>query len=878
MAWKVGGDLERYLTGFAGVIAGVVAAAITGAYLLTAFEYEADRIAIETRLAAAQISKLAYASPKSWTYQEERLEEVLTTFGADQDFFAGPQHHVLIFDEKGDVVQEWGTPILANFRSRESPLSDGFRTVGHIRITENVRHIWVRAGVPVLLGIALAVMIFLVLKILPLRALMHREKALEKAKDLARASEQQTIRAHTRLTDAIEVMSDGFMLFGTDDRAVVFNDRFAELYDGSPHLLMPGSRFEDLARSEATSGAILDAAAGVDAWLAARMARHRDPSGPFDEERAGDRWLRVNEHRTDDGGTLCIRTDISESKRIEKSLRLAATVFENTTEALMVTDIDNNITSVNPAFTRITGYTLSEVLGRNPSVLKSGKQPSSFYETLWQSLQSAGTWTGEMWNRRKNGEIYPQWASINVLRDEDGQAVGYAAIFRDISQRKEYEDRINYQANYDSLTGLPNRNLFHERLRQAMLLSQRRGEHEAVLFLDLDNFKMINDSLGHNAGDIVIQKTAERLIDAVRETDTVARMGGDEFTILLVRIANAEGAAIIARKLLSIVAEPMELLGHRVTITASIGIAISPHDTRSADDLIKFADGAMYHAKSQGKNNFQYFTSEMKGVAIQRLTLETGLRAALENDEFELHYQPRADLASGEIAGIEALVRWRHPKEGLIPPADFIPTAEETGLILPLGQWVLRAACTQNRVWQDTGIPPVSVSVNISARQFRQPGFADIVGEVLAETGLPPEYLELEVTESMVMGQAESAIDTLRQLNAMGVRLSIDDFGTGYSSLSYLKRFPIDALKIDQSFVRDINTSADDLAIVNTIIVMAHQLNIQAVAEGVETDAQLALLRAQGVDQIQGFILSPPVPADELVRLLKRRRVNIPAA
>jgi diguanylate cyclase (GGDEF)-like protein/PAS domain S-box-containing protein len=869
-------SLRRYLNGFAATMAAAIVAATTGLYVVTAYKYETDHVEMESTLLAEQISWMIYAAPNSWKFQHTRLREFLYTF-EKRPGAALYEPFIEIVDTDGSVILEVGNSISFPSLSFTSDLSDGFRVVGRIRLTSTTRHIWERAVWALLASLLLGVFIFVVMRVLPMRALIRRETALETAHEAASASKQRVSAAHARLMDAIEAMPDGFILYDSDDRVVLFNSHYAELYDGQADLLVPGTKYEELRRSEGVSGTVVDAVGRVDDWLRDRLDKHRNWQKPFEVERAGQRWLLILMRPTEDGGIVAIRRDITDRKKAEENLKLAATVFDHTNEALLVTDVEGRITSINPAFTQITGYTAADVLGKDPKILKSGKHPPEFFQAMWESLSETRNWTGEIWNQRKNGELYPQWTTINVLTNDDDEITGYAAIFSDISERKEYEEKICYQANYDSLTNLPNRLLFRERLAQTVLFTRRKGEHQAVLFVDLDNFKMINDSLGHDAGDALLQQAAERFQNDVRETDTVARMGGDEFTILLSHITDPEDAAFIARKLLSTVAVPFVLRGHNVTVTASIGIAVCPHDAVEPGELITYADAAMYQAKSRGKNNYQFFTEDLKGKAIDRLNLETGLRDALDNEDFELHYQPCADLATGTVVSVEALVRWRRDGGELLPPSEFIPAAEETGLIIALGQWVLHQACAQNKAWQDAGLPPVRVAVNISARQFARPEFVPDIERVLDETGLAPEYLELELTETILMDQARSAITSLRDLHALGIKLSIDDFGTGYSSLSYLKYFPIDTLKIDKSFVRDIISNPDDLTIVNTIISMAHQMDMKAVAEGVETEGQLALLRTQDLDEIQGFLLSKPMPADRMMKFLRKVAVTLEA-
>ena len=560
-----------------------------------------------------------------------------------------------------------------------------------------------------------------------------------------------------------------------------------------------------------------------------------------------------------------------------RELKLAAQVFESGNEGMVITDGDNRIITVNQAFTRITGYRPEEVVGQNPAIFSSGRHDADFYRQMWHQLRDTGAWSGEIWNRRKDGSLYPEWLNISSVRDEGGQASHYIAAFSDITERKAAEAQVRHLAEYDALTNLPNRVLLQDRLGQAIAAARRAGSCLALLFLDLDRFKNINDSLGHTVGDQVLCQVGERLLTAVRASDTVSRLGGDEFVLLLPLLESPAQAASVAEKLLHTLATPLAIDDYELAVTPSIGIAVFPEDGEDGDTLLKNADAAMYVAKESGRNNYQYFTAAMNARVSQRLLLENNLRQALARQELALHYQPQYDLHSGTLVGCEALLRWRQPEQGLIPPDRFIPVAEETGLILPIGQWVLREACRQAQAWQDAGLPPLVVAVNISAVQFRQANLAALVQEALAASGLSPCWLELELTESMLMEDGERHTQTLAQLKAMGIRLALDDFGTGYSSLAYLKRFSLDKLKIDRSFIRDLPQDADDAAITTAIIGMARDLGLETLAEGVETEQQWSFLAERGCAQMQGFLRARPMPADEITALLGRHGSATPA-
>jgi diguanylate cyclase (GGDEF)-like protein/PAS domain S-box-containing protein len=578
-------------------------------------------------------------------------------------------------------------------------------------------------------------------------------------------------------------------------------------------------------------------------------------------------------------GAASIGEDITEHRKAEEHLLLWSKVLENSVEGIMVTDADNAIVTVNQAFTRVTGYALEEVRGKNPRLLQAKRQDRGFYQNMWAAITETGHWQGELWNRRKNGEVYPQWTSISTLRDSQGAITHHIGVFSDITERKAADERIRYLAHYDVLTGLANRTLLQARLEQALAAARRDRTYVALLFLDLDRFKNINDSLGHYSGDTVLQAVGERLRACVREGDTVARLGGDEFVIMLPDLRAGDDAARVAEKVFGAMAHPFFIAGHELNLTLSLGISVYPDDGNEIGSLIKNADAAMYHAKEAGRNNYQFYTGDMNARALEALALENRLRHALERRELLLYFQPQVDLWSGRIIGAEALLRWQQPELGLVPPGKFIPIAEERGLIVPIGDWVLRNACAQNLRWQQQGLPAMPVAVNISALQFHQKGFVDKVAQAVQQSGLDPRYLELEITESILMRDAEATVAMMRALRAMGLKLSIDDFGTGYSSLSYLRRFPLDRLKIDQSFVRDMAANSDAAAIASVIITLAKTLKLKAIAEGVETQAQLDLLRAQGCDEMQGYYFSKPLPAAEFEGLLKHGQgMNYPAA
>ena len=569
---------------------------------------------------------------------------------------------------------------------------------------------------------------------------------------------------------------------------------------------------------------------------------------------------------------VAVKEDISLRKKSEGDLRLWRRAIEASLSPILISDAtrdDNPLMYVNPAFERVTGYRAEEAVGRNCRFLQGEDRDQAELEKLRGAMREQREGRAVLRNYRKDGSLFWNELFIAPVYDEYGTLRNFIGVQNDITEQKRYEEQLEHQASHDALTSLPNRNLLRDRVEQAIAHAGRDGCMAAVLFLDLDQFKFVNDSLGHDAGDRLLVEVAERLKSAVRQGDTVARLGGDEFVIVLSGVEHEEDAAGIARKLQDVLQPAFIERKHELYITASQGIALYPRDGGDVATLLKNADIAMYRAKEEGCNNFQYFTMEMNARASDRLALEGGLRHALERDELVLYYQPQVDLRTGRVIGMEALLRWRHPDLGLVPPGKFIPLAEETGLIVPIGAWVLRHACAQNKAWQEAGLPPLMMAVNLSARQLRQIDLLDLVKSTLAETGLDPRLLELELTESMIMRDPGRVSEILQQFSAMGVSLSVDDFGTGYSSLSYLKRFPINKVKIDQSFVHDITTDPDDAAIAKTIISIAHDMKMRVIAEGVETEGQASFLRKHRCDEMQGYLFSKPVPAEEFERLLR---------
>lgn len=560
-------------------------------------------------------------------------------------------------------------------------------------------------------------------------------------------------------------------------------------------------------------------------------------------------------------GFVSFRSKWHETERIasENELRKLSRAVEQSASSVLITNVWGEIQYVNPKFCEVTGYTSSEVLGKTPSILKSGETDLSVYQEMWAELLAGNEWRGEYKNRKKNGELFWCLESISGIKDSEGAVTHFVAVVEDISERKFSEETIRRLAYFDPLTDLPNRRHFQEQLELATAWCRRSDCQLALLYIDLDRFKTTNDTLGHGAGDYLLRIVGQRLAQGLREGDVVSRLGGDEFAVIATNIHRSEDAANVAEKIIEAVRQPLIINGHELYVTTSVGISLYPADTADLDELVKHADIALYQAKEMGKNTFQFYSEKINALTLTNLQIESDLRNAIKRSELFLEFQPQIDLKTGQVYGVEALVRWQHPVQGLIPPGKFIPLAEETNLIVPIGDWVLQTACQQLRKWDDAGLPPLFMAVNFSAAQFRREGFLESIRKVLEESGVDSGRLELEITESALMKNPEEAGSILRSLRELGVKVSIDDFGTGYSSLSYLKRFPVSILKIDQSFVRDIVNSSDDQAIAEAVIALAKGMDLTVVAEGVETEAQLKILKVLECDKVQGYFFSRPL-------------------
>ncbi|MDD3518306.1 MAG: EAL domain-containing protein [Chromatiales bacterium] len=681
-----------------------------------------------------------------------------------------------------------------------------------------------------------------------------------------RRVEQALAKSAAEWTHAMDFFEDGVCLLDADARVARANKAFFRMLGMTPEEMLG----RDLCEVIVPSGD-LDACATCkalhakqDAFITQEADHAYNPTGrPLE--------VMIKMIRDASGaiiGALLAIHDLTRTRQTEEQLRLAASVFQGSQEAIVITDAEHRIMEVNQAFERMTGFPREEVENRTlHDLMAQLRYDALHFEQLCDTLKKVGNWQGEVWYRRHEGDEFPAWQNISAVKNEQGRIIRFISIFSDISERKQSEERINHLAHYDLLTDLPNRVLLHDRLNDALERARRSHNKLAVLFIDLDRFKNVNDSLGHSIGDRLLQAIAHRLIATVREQDTVARLGGDEFLVILESLAAPQHAGVVARKILNGLIEPIHIDEHEIFIGGSIGISLFPSDGETPELLIKNADTAMYRAKDQGRNTYQYYTPELSRLSRERFELESGLRRALERGELRLYYQPQATFDDGATFGAEALIRWQSPDKGLVPPDRFIPLAEDTGLIHAIGRWVLLTACEQARRWEIDG-RPLRIAVNLSGVQIVHGNVVQTVREVLRETHLDPSLLELEITEGFVLSHAEQGIRTLRELKALGVSLAIDDFGTGYSSLSYLKRLPVDRLKIDRSFVNGIPDDRDDMAIVQTVIAMARNLGLEVIAEGVETAEQKTFLAASACDAWQGYLLSRPLPLDEFENLL----------
>jgi len=685
--------------------------------------------------------------------------------------------------------------------------------------------------------------------------------------------EQALTESEAKLRGLFELSPLGIALNDGDGRFIEFNESFRSI---------TGYTDEELKRLDYWK--LTPSGYEDDEMRQLELLRDTGRYGPYEKE-----YIRKDETRAsvrlngmlvqDRHGETHIWSlveDITEQKRSESALYIYANAVKYSGQPILITNSDNKVIELNQAFSTLTGYTLDELRGQSPRMLASAHTPPETYRQLWSGLTEAGVWQGKLFNRAKNGGFFPVLAVISAIRNDLGEVTNYIACYTDITDRMAAERRIDQLLHHDPLTSLHNRYSLEGRLEQALSQARRNRESLAVLFIDLDRFKLVNDSMGHQAGDMLLLEVAGRLRECVRESDIVARLGGDEFVVVVTGLSAAKIAAPIAEKIVRSLGQPYSLGDSVVHSSSSVGISIFPNDGDDSATLMKTADMALHHAKNQGRSNFQFFTPEMNAAMADTLALDNDIRAAVAEKQFELHYQPKMSTPDHKIAGVEALVRWRHPIRGLVPPDQFIPLAEESELIEAIGEWVLDEACRQWTEWLAKGMTPLSVAVNLSARQLASPTLVERVRAIKSRYGLPKGALELEVTESVAMRNPERAIEQLKALGALGIEISIDDFGTGYSSLAYLKLLPIQTLKLDRAFVRDIETDENDAVISAATLALAHALGLKVVAEGVETEGQRDFLTSHGCDYLQGFLFSKPLPAAELEAFIIAARAAAP--
>ncbi|QJD86103.1 EAL domain-containing protein [Cohnella herbarum] len=660
-------------------------------------------------------------------------------------------------------------------------------------------------------------------------------------------------------------------IFHNSQEAIMVTDRYSKIISINPAFIA----ITGYAESEVigrTPSLLKSDVQDADFYVSMWASIHRDGKWQgeiWNKRKNGEiypEWLSINSVKDENGvpiNYVGMFSDMTNRKNTISKLRLHAQVFSNASEGIMITDKQLRILAVNQAFTTMTGFTEQEASGHTPALLHSGIQNQYFYIKMWERIHSTGFWQGEIWNKRKNGEIYPEWLSISTLRDDNGLITNYIGMFTDITERKRSEEHLKYLAHYDTLTGLPNRTLLNELLNEATTQAARTNRQFAVYFIDLDRFKMVNDSLGHNIGDKLLQQVASRLSSVVAKNDTVARLGGDEFVIVLRDLQASTQATDIAKQIIDRIKQPFLMEDNELYLDASIGICMYPAHGNDFDTLIKHADLAMYEAKLQN-SGYQLFNSDIIDTFNRKLDLENELRWAIARNQMFLHYQPQVNAESCRMEGMEALVRWNHPTLGQVPPGEFIPIAEESGIIMDIGKWVLKEVCVQLSRWLADSFDVPSIAVNLSARQFMAPDLVSSIRDIVRGTSCSPQQIVIEITESSSMNDIESVLPILHEFKSLGFQIAIDDFGKGYSALGYMKQFPIDILKIDKSFVQELISDSKSVVITKTIIDMAHGLNLKVIAEGVETTDQLDCLRKMACDIVQGYLIDPPMSPDRL--------------
>jgi diguanylate cyclase (GGDEF)-like protein/PAS domain S-box-containing protein len=802
---------------------------------------------------AALVGRYASRNPDSWQFKPEHIEVSLKGIR--------PEDTRTVIEEGGKPIMTIGEPVPGWTLERKQAFSAFDQTYGQVRVIHGLGKLPLVALLCLSFSGAFSAAMYWLLR----RFIIG---PLNQAQRMRRLSEEYLAVNNKHLSGVLEAIPDAIVLKSAESHWLITNEpakKLFRLHDTA----WQGKTEMELAELHPEFRAAHEVCLEDDerAWAAGKLTLFVETFVDVDGK---SREFEVRKMPVFDEHGLrqvlvIIGRDITARKVAEDELRIAATAFDSQ-EAMMITDPNGVILRVNRAFTDCTGYTSDEAIGQTPRLLKSGRHNADFYRSLWEAIKGPGGWQGEVWDRRKNGEEYPKWLTITTVRNDEGAVTHYIGAHHDITERKKAEERINELAFFDQLTGMPNRTLLLDRLKQNLTASARNGSYGALLYLDLDKFKTVNDTLGHDMGDLLLKQVAIRLTTCVRAEDTVARLGGDEFVVMMAGLnLNQEEAATrteaVGEKILSALNQPYQLNDVAYHCTSSIGATLFSGQQTAIDVLMKQADLAMYKSKEAGRNALCFFDPDMERVVMKRATLENDLRDAIERKQFLLHYQ--AQMAGGRVTGAEALVRWQHPQRGVVSPAEFIPLAEETGLILPIGYWVLETACTQLAVWAARPeMAHLTVAVNVSAHQFRQPDFVAQVLAVLENTSANPRRLKLELTESLLVANVEEIIEKMFALKAKGVGFSLDDFGTGYSSLSYLKRLPLDQLKIDQSFVRDVLIDPNDAAIARTIIALAHSLGLGVIAEGVEKEAQRDLLASAGCHAYQGYFFSRPLPLE----------------
>ena len=860
--------------------------ALSGRWYLSDAREDQLQADLESRLHGLSASLAVALSEPLWNVDEAMVRHII-----DGAFNNGDLRRVVVSDASlGTVVDVRGARAFAGQQvSRRHEIVLGEETIGQVEVVFDdggIRRVLAadnRSNLLVLAG-QMGVSFLLMLAILNLRVLRPLRELEAASERLGRGEldapvpglhEDEVGRLAVRLDDMRTRLRASFaeqralldtipmaIVFVRDGRVVLANRRAERYYELSQEELLgrhPKHLYADPEVRERIEREAEPLMARGEIYRGEMCMRGRNGE-EYCEALSG---VLVDAGRGD-AGALWVAEDVTARRQSEERIRLWAKVFDNTADGVLIADDKARIVAVNRAFERITGYAAGEVAGKNPSLLKSGRQDGAFYEQMWADLNAGRQWSGELWNRRKSGELYPQWLTISPVRDEQGSLTHYVGVFSDITAIKRSQEQLDFLAHHDSLTGLPNRLLAMDRLEQALSRAGRDGSQVAVMFVDLDHFKNVNDTLGHHYGDQLLRAVSASLSEMARGSDTVARLGGDEFVAILERFDEALDASVVAERMLDVFRRPILLGDVEAVVTGSIGIALYPDDGRDIETLTRNADAAMYLAKREGRNGYRFYTPELTAQASERLQLESLLRMAIERDELRLHLQPQVSMNDRSLVGAEALVRWEQRDLGLVMPDRFIGLAEDTGFIHELGAWVLREACRQWRELATQGLVLGKLAVNVSAKQLDREDFVATVRDILAESGVEPTRIQLEVTESSLM-ESSAAMERLEELRAIGVELAIDDFGTGYSSLAYLKRMPVQTLKIDRSFVRDIAVDVDDEAIAAAVIRLAQSLGMSVVAEGVETDTHSEFLVRHGCPIAQGYLYGRPVPMEELL-------------